>query len=236
MRTEPMITLRQCQRMFGRLTCVAVATSAAILSACASTRPPGVWDFDDRPPNREGPVDTATYRFSFSVHALRRVEVSGRFTSNYENYERDIVGVISMGETRVLALQTGERLLEGAEPCRIDVARQLEDRDSELEVQCADVRLKLHQVNGRIVDGTGFAWVRTDQGSEACISPIGRNGCLLRQRQGRANMVTEYAWRSGSLRVERVAEPGGDVANTRGLEPGDVTSADQLRELRAGSR
>jgi len=87
-----------------------------------------------------------------------------------EIFEQEVVGLISIADTQELTLQTGERLLDGREPCRSDVADLLTSGDAEFEIQCDDVRLRLNLRNGEIVGGTGFAWILTDRVSS--IAPF----------------------------------------------------------------
>lgn len=196
--------------MSARFACITGCASVAVLAACATTGPPGSPGIDENLPASAHLLETATYRFSLSVLDTRRVPVPGTVESNYpiETWEREIMGMISIADTRGVTLQTGEKLLDGHEPCRIDIAGRIESGDSEFELECGEVRLKLHQVNGEIVEGTGFAWVRTDQGLELCTA---RNSaaCRRRMREGRSRHVTGYSWREGTLRLERTDGAGG---------------------------
>lgn len=178
-----------------RSTHFAIVASVALLSACATTNAPQPRDFDESLHASAFILQPDSYRFTYFAHGV--------------DYERDVVGLISTDDGQMVSVQYRDRLLRGHEPCRIDITGQLESSDSEFEVRCGAVRLKLHQVNGEIVDGTGFTQVRTNQGFEQCGIRNGRKRCLRRVREGRARVATGSAWRSGSLRLERLTETGG---------------------------
>jgi hypothetical protein len=119
----------------GRFARIVIVASVAVLSACASTSPPELRGFDESLHASAFVLQPDSYRFTFFVHGL--------------DYERDVVGLISVDDGDLMDVQYGDRFLHGHEPCRIDITGQLESSDSEFEVRCGTVRLKLHQVKWR---------------------------------------------------------------------------------------